>query len=143
MAGPSPAMNVFWGSLLGSAVESEREHQKRVDLAAVEDDKALDKAERHLCDGDLVEIAAGREELAVAVVHDAHREKIGAGLGTAIRDAADLRRADDMAIAVRLEDVCPSPPHDAVRQHAPRGGIDDAVAQPRLRALPVGDPITG
>src|SRR6266513_3551119 len=118
------------------------EHQKRVDLAAVEDDKALDKAERHLCDGDLVEIAAGREELAVAVVHDAHGEKIGAGLGNAIRDAADLRRADDMAIAVRLEDVGLAHRHDAIGQHARRGGIDDAVAQPGLVALPIGDQIT-
>src|SRR5947208_1266414 len=128
--------------VLVSHPASQGEDEERVDLAAVEDDKALDKAERHLYDGDLVEIAAGREELAVAVVHDAHRETSDEGLGTAIRDAADLRRADDMAIAVRLEDVGLAHRHDAIGQHALRGGIDDAVAQPGLVALPVGDQIT-
>src|ERR1044071_1658220 len=82
-----------------------------VDLAAVEDDEALDKAKRRLTHRDLVEIAAGREKLAIAVMHDAHGEKIAARLGDPVGDPADLRRADNMAIAVRLPGVGPAARH--------------------------------
>jgi len=113
-----------------------------VDLAAVEDDEALDKAKRRLTHRDLVEIAAGREKLAIAVMHDAHGEKIAARLGDPVGDPADLRRADDMAIAVRLEDVGLAHRHDAVGQHAFRRAVDDAVAQPGLMAVAIGNQVT-
>src|SRR5258708_6009480 len=78
--------------------KSQRDHQERVDLLAVEDDEALDKAMRGLRDIDAVEVATGREELAVAIVHDPYREEVGARRGDAAFDPVDAGRADDMAI---------------------------------------------
>lgn len=54
----------------------QRDHQERVDLLAVKDDGALDKAVGAGADIDAVEIAAGGEELAVAVMHDADGQEI-------------------------------------------------------------------
>src|SRR5882762_859942 len=120
---------------------SQRDHQEGVDLLAVEDDEALDETVRRLRDVDAVEIAAGREQLAVAIVHDPHREEVGARLGYAAFDPVDAGRADDMAIAVRLEDAGAPHRHDPIEQHAARGAIDDTVAQPGGMALAAGDQI--
>src|SRR5439155_12947479 len=80
MAGPSPATNDW---------RLKRDHQQRVDLLAVEDDGALDEAERGGSDIDAVEVAAGGEELAVAIMHDAHGEEVAAGLGDPAFDPVD------------------------------------------------------
>src|SRR5229473_2795842 len=120
---------------------SQRDHQERIDLLAVEDDEALDKAVRGLRDIDAVEIAAGGEQLRFAIVHDPHREEVGARLGDAAFGPVDAGRSDDVAIAVRLEDVGAAHCHDPVDQHAARGAIDDAVAQPGGMALAAGDPV--
>ena len=68
---------------------------------------------------DAVEIAAGREQAGVAAMHDAHGEEIGARLRDPVLDPVDARRADDMAVAVRLEHpargAVPSPGRPACR----------------------------
>src|SRR5580700_1670782 len=117
----------------------QREHQEGVDLLAVEDDEALDKAKRRAAHIDAVEIAAGGEEARLAVMHDAGGEKVRARFGDAVFHDAEPGRADDVAIAVRLEDVGPPHRHDAIDQHAARGAVDDAVTQPGLMALSAGD----
>src|ERR1700674_1572052 len=94
IAGETPAVR---------SPESQWEDQERVDLLAVKDHEALDEAERGLRHGDAVEIAAGGEELAVAIVHDAHGKKIRPRLGDPVHHPVDAGRTDEVAVAVRLE----------------------------------------
>ena len=101
--------------------------QQGVDLLAVEDDEALDEAigpARHV---DAIEIAASGEEAHLAVVHDAHGDEVRVRLGYRRVDLLDADRADDMTVAVGLENVGAPECGDPVDQHAARGGIDDAM----------------
>src|SRR5713101_7352110 len=94
-----------------SAPFLQRNYQQGVDLLAVEDDEALDEAiglARHV---DAVEIAAGRKEAHLAVMHDPHGNEIRMRRGHRRVDLLDPDRADDVAVAVRLENVGPPERH--------------------------------
>ena len=58
-----------------------------------------------------------------------------------VLDRPDPDRADDMAIAVRLEDVGAPECGHPVLEHAARGRIDDRVAMAGLVALAAGDQV--
>src|SRR6516162_9544045 len=70
--------------------------QQRVDLLAVEDDQALDKAIGFAGEINSVEIAADGKEAHLAVMHDPHGDKIGMCLRHRYIDPLDADRADDV-----------------------------------------------
>src|SRR5262249_56743407 len=86
------------------------DNQQRVDLLAVEDDEALDKAIGLAGQIDAVEIAAGRKEAHLAVMHDAHGDKVRMCLRHRRIDPLDADRADDVAVAVRRRKIFPPAP---------------------------------
>src|SRR5262249_54472067 len=97
--------------------------QQGVDLLAVEDNEALDKAIGFAGEINAVEIAAGGKEAHFAVMHDPHGDKIGMCLRHRHIDPLDADRADDVAVAVRLENIgAPGGGHPG-GPHAPRGGL--------------------
>src|SRR5207248_4706555 len=110
-----------------------------IDLLAIEDDEAFDEAVWLARQGDTVEIAAGSEEGHLSVVHDSHRNKIRSHLRHCSVDLLDADGADDVAVPVRLENICLTQRGDAVDQHPPRRRIDDAVRQPGLVTGAAGD----
>src|SRR3954447_2404574 len=124
-----------------TAAPSQRNHQQRVDLLAIEHYGAFEELEFRPGNVDAVEITAGGKKAAVTAVHDAHGEKIGARLNDPALDAIDAGRADEMAIAVRLVYQHAARCHDPVDRHVARGAIDDPVAQPGPVAFPVGDQV--
>ena len=79
--------------------------QQGVDLLAVEDDEALDKAIGFAGEINSVEIAAGGKEAHLAVMHDPHGDKIGMCLRHRHIDPLDADRADDVTVAMRFEDI--------------------------------------
>src|SRR6516225_12077071 len=115
--------------------------QQRVDLLAVEDDEALDKAVGLAGQVDAVEIAPGGKEAHLAVMHDPHGDKIRMRLRHRRIDALDADWADDVAVAVRLENIGAPECGHPINQHAARGGIDNAMRQPRLVAGTAGDQV--
>src|ERR1051325_8107217 len=84
--------------------ESQRDDQQGIDLLAVEDDEAFDKAERRGAHMDPVYIAAGGEQTGVAVKQNAQAETMGAHLSYATLSFAEPGRAEDVAVAVRFID---------------------------------------
>src|SRR5262249_59294093 len=107
-------MSMRKGSIL------QRDDQERVDLLAVEDDEAFDKAIGLAGQIDAVEIAAGGKEAHLAVMHDAHCDKVRMCLRHRRIDSLDADRADDVAVAVRLRDICAAwRPHPGKQPAAP------------------------
>ena len=82
---------------------------------------------RSLPDGAIgVEIEAGRENVALAVVHDAHHHERRLALGLVAAVLHDVRQAEDVAVALLLVDVGLAERGDPVDQHALGVGVDDA-----------------
>src|SRR6516165_7555222 len=117
------------------------DNQQRVDLLAVEDDEALDKAVGLAGQVDAVEIAPGGKEAHLAVMHDPHGDKIRMRLRHRRIDALDADWADDVAVAVRLENIGAPECRHPIDQHPARGGINDAMRQSGLVADAAGDQI--
>src|SRR5215471_15519753 len=106
---------------------SQWDNQQCVDLLAVEDDEALDKAIGLAGQIDAVEIAAGGKKAHLAVMHDAHGDKVRMRLRHRRIDPLDADRADDVAVAMRLEDIGAPECRHPIDQHAARGGVDDTM----------------
>src|SRR5580700_381788 len=99
-------------------LHSQWDDEERVDLLAVEDDKPLDETVGGAADVDAVEVAAGGEKAGAAVVHYPRDEKVGAGFGHLAVERQDAGRADQVPIAVRLEDEDAAQGCHPVHQHA-------------------------
>ncbi len=74
-------------------------------------------------------------------MHDAHAQKVRARRRDAVLRVLDPGLPDDVAVAVRLEDVGAAQRRHPVDQHAARGAIDDAVPQPPLMTVAAGDQV--
>ena len=122
-------------------LDLQRDDQEGVDLLAVEDDEALDKTIGLAGQVDAVEIAAGGKEAHLAIVHDAYRKKVRMCLRYRRVDPLDADWADDVAVAMRFEDVGAPECGHPIDQHAARGRIDDAMRQSRFMAGAAGDQV--
>ena len=71
------------------------------------------------------EINAGNEQIGASVTHDARDEERRFGRYAIRRVRSDHRKADDMAVALPLINICRSQRGDAVLQHCAGIGIDD------------------
>src|SRR5476651_740728 len=124
ISGPMPL-----GSPMAMAIfMSERNRDQRIEARAVADHDALGEA---CCAGGvrrhLVSIAAGGEDLHLAVAHDAHDQERRLDLGDAVRLAQHHGQSDDVAIALALVDVGGAQRRDAVLQHGARIGVHHAA----------------
>src|SRR5476651_1716581 len=123
ISGPMPL-----GSPMAMAIfMSEGNRDQRIEARAVANHDALGEARRAggIC-RHLVAIAAGGEDLHLAVAHDAHDQERRLDLGHAIRLAEYDRQADDVAIALALVDIGDAQCGDAVLQHGARIGVHQA-----------------
>ena len=86
-------------------------------MTAVADHKTLGEAQAAGFIVNLVEINAGDEQIGASVTHDARDEKRRFSRYAIRRVCSDHRKADDMAIALSLINICGSQGGDAVLQH--------------------------
>src|ERR1700733_9046327 len=105
--------------------------QQRVDLVAVQYYDAFAESVRGCRDVDPVLVNAGGEQCGCAVVHDARSNEVRAYYSRAALHGLQADRADDVAVAVRFEDICTADGKYAIEQHAARRGVNHALPHPR------------
>src|SRR3954470_955998 len=120
---------------------SERDREQRVDLAAVEHDILPHEPPATLTAHDPVDIAAGREQDHLAVLHRAYDDETCFGVERAVPLAGDAKTRDDVPIALRLVDIRVAQGADPIVQHVLRGRVDQPERQSGVVILGRGDAV--
>jgi hypothetical protein len=86
----------------------QRNGEQRVEMTAVADHETLREAQAAGLIANLVEINAGDEQIGASVTHDARDEERRFGRYAICRVCSDHWKADDMAVALPLINICRS-----------------------------------